>query len=138
MAVETNIKTSVFGDGAFQPDESLLENITEEQRQLARSMMTSGHYNDGIYLPKFLRDDLAINLEKLELAVTLSMIMLEANSEDDVTLKLKGLQEYYLIRGIFGNEQQERTERTFILGFISSIASEASKRDTLEVKYVNN
>lgn len=137
MPVNTNVKISVFGAGNEPSDESLLENITEEQRQLAREMMKSGHYQDGIYIPKFLRDDLSINLEKLEFAVTLSMIMLEANSEEDVTLQLKGLKEYYLIRGILGDEKQERTERTFILGFVTSVAAEASDRDTLQVKYAN-
>ena len=137
MAIDTNLKISVFGDGEGVPDESLLNNITEEQRQLAREMMKSEHYSDGIYIPKFLREDLSINLEKLEFAVTLSVIMLESSSEEDVTLKLRGLSEYYLIRGILGNEKQERTERTFILGFVTSVAAEASERDTLEVKYVN-
>lgn len=137
MAVDTNVKISVFGDGTDEIDESLLNNITEEQRQLAREMMKSGHYVDGIYLPKFLREDLSINLEKLEFAVTLSVIMLESTFEEDITLKLKGLKEYYLIRGILGKDKQERTERTFILGFITSIAAEASERDTMEIKYVN-
>lgn len=137
MPVDTNINYAVFGDGLESPDESLLLNITEERRQLAREMMKSGHYQDGIYIPKFLRDDLSINLEKLELAVTLSVQMLEANRDEDITLNLKGLKEYYLIRGILGNAEQERTERTFILGFVTSVAAETSLRDTLQVKYVN-
>jgi hypothetical protein len=136
MPVDTNVNYDVFGRGFEPVDDSLLENITEEQRQQARAMMLSGHYQCGIYLPMFVREDLTINLEKLEFAVTLAVTMLEANIEDDITLQLRGLEDYYILRKVDKNKKQEREERTFLLGFISSVASEASKRDTLEVKYV--
>lgn len=138
MTVDTSISFEVFGRGAgdYPVDESLLENITELERKQARDMMSSGHYIDGLYIWQFLNADLTINLEKLEFAVSLAVRMLEANSEDDVTLKLRGLDDYYEVRGISENEKQQREERTFLLGFISAVASEASRRDTLEVKYV--
>jgi hypothetical protein len=62
--------------------------------------------------------------------------MLEANSKTDVTLKLRGLDEYYKLRGIEGKPSIKRQERTFILGLVSALASEASYNDTLEIKYV--
>jgi len=136
MTINTDIKHNVFGDGEFPVDESILDNITEEQRQLVRGMMKSGYYRDGIHLSSFLREDLTINLELLELAVTLSIIASEANSDLDVTLKLRGLEEYYQKRGVLGNPKQENEERIFMLGFVTAIAAEASKNDTLEVKYV--
>jgi hypothetical protein len=129
--VETNIDYKVFEGSGFPVDENLLENITEEHRQLFREAMVSGHYIDGIDVSRFLREDLSINLEKL--AVT----SLEANSpKEDVTLKLRNLSEYYSLRGIAGEEKQEREERTFLLTFVSSVAGEASVRDTLVVKFV--
>jgi hypothetical protein len=137
--MDTRINYEVFdGEENFPVDESLLDNITEEQRQLLREMMQSGYYIDGLDVSRFLREDLTINLEKLELATTLAVTALEANSpEEDVTLKLRGLDVYYEDRGITGDESREREERTFLLTFISSIASEASKNDTLIVKYVS-
>lgn len=135
----SNINYVVFEGDGFPVDKSLLDNITYEQRQLLTEMMESGHYQGGIMVDKFLRNDWSINLEKLELAVTLIVTALEANSPDkDVTLSLKGLNNYYSLRNIAGNLDKEREERTFLLGFISSIAGEASKRDTLVVKYVND
>ncbi len=135
--MDTKVNTKVFYGDGYEVDESLLSNITHEKRELLKEMMVSGHYSDGINIHKFLDDDYTINLEKLELAVTLAVTALEANSPDeDVTLKLRNLNFYYKTRGIEGIEAKEREERTFILGFVSSIASEASTRDTLVVKYV--
>lgn len=135
--METQVNYLVFEGDGFPVDENLLENITEEQRQLFRECMQSGHYIDGLDVSKFLREDLTINLEKLELAVILAVTALEANSpKDDITLKLRNLEEYYTVRNIKGNEKQEREERTFLLTFISSAASNSSERDTLTVKFV--
>ena len=134
--MESSIKFLVFEGEGGEVDPNLLENITFEQRQLVEEMMRSGYYQDGIWINKYLEQDLTINLEKLELAVNLAVLALEANSEEDITLKLRGLDQYYKFRGIEGNEKQQREERTFILGFASSIAAEASERDTLEVKFV--
>lgn len=135
--MKTEINHKVFDGEGFPVYAPLLENITEENRQLITAMMKSGHYQNGIMVHKFLRDDLSINLEKLELAVILAVSALEANAGDsDVTLQLRGLEEYYKIRGIFDNEYQKREERTFIIGFVSAVAGEVSRRDTLVVKYV--
>lgn len=142
--MDTNIQYKVFepieGENPsdeFPVDENLLNGVTEEQRQLLREMMYTGHYQDGLDISRFLREDSTINLEKLELATILAVTSLEANSEDDATLNLRGLDKYYIIRNIAGDSKKEREERTFILGFVSAIASEASKRDTLVVKYVS-
>ncbi len=135
--METNIKYKVFEPAGFPVESRLLENITEHDRVLVREMMESGHYVDGIDVSLFLNEDLSINLEKLELAVTLAVKTLEANSpDDDITLKLRNLDTYYENRNIRGMDKQEREERTFLLGYISAVAAEASVRDTLEVKYV--
>lgn len=134
--MDTNISYEVFEPGDLPVDESLLDHLTEEHRQLARNMMSSGYYVDGLYVWRFLNTDLTINLEKLELAVTLAVTMLESVSEEDITLNLRGLDDYYKIRGIVGNEKQAREERTFILTFVSAVASEVSKNDTLKVSYV--
>ena len=135
--INTNVNYEVFGEGNYPADESLLNNLTFEQAKLAREMMTSGVYINGLYVWRFINSDLTINLEKLEFAVTLAVQMLEANSEQDITLKLRGLEDYYKVRGIENDEKRQREERTFLLGFITSVAAEASSRDTLEVKYVS-
>ena len=135
--METNVNYKVFEGEGFPVEDRLLENTTYEQRQLVEEMMKSGYYIDGLDVSRFLRDDLTINLERLELAVTLAVEALEANAGDeDATLKLRNLDEYYSIRQIAGNPAKEREERTFLLGFISSVAAEASTRDTLQIKYV--
>jgi hypothetical protein len=136
MTINTDINYEVFGMGEFPVDETLLNNLTFDQIRLAKEMMSSGVYGNGLYIWRFLNTDLTINLEKLEFAVTLAVTMLEANTDGDATLNLRGLDDYYKIRNIEENEKQQREERTFLLGFISAIAAEASKRDTLEVKYV--
>lgn len=135
--MESKVDYKVFEGEGFPADEALLENITENNRQLFREAMESGYYIDGIDVARFLREDLSINLEKLELCTSLAVTSLEANSpSEDITLKLRNLEEYYHLRGITGDEKQQREERTFILTFVSSIASEASVRDTLVVKFV--
>lgn len=136
--MEANVEYIVFEGKGFPVDESLLENITEEHRILVREMMQSGFLTDkGIDVSRFLREDKTINLELLELAVTLTVLAKEANStDDDITLNLWALDIYYEFRGISGNEDKKREERTFLLGFVSATASEASSRDTLVVKYV--
>lgn len=136
--MDTNLEFLVFEGEGGAIDEKLLDNLTVEDSKLVKEMMVSSHYNDGIVIPRFLREDLTINLEKLELAVSLAVKALEANSSTDITLNLVGLQEYFFLRGILGDDEKERQERTFILGFVSAIASEASLRDTLVVKYVQN
>lgn len=135
--MEININDVIFQSEGFPVENRLLNNISEDKRKLTRQMMESGHYIDGLDVSRFLREDLSINLELLELAVTLAVESLEANSPyDDITLKLRNLDEYYNLRGISDNEKQQREEKTFLLGFISSAAIEASQRDTLEVKFV--
>lgn len=135
--MDTNVDYKVFEGEEGEENHNLLDGLNFDERAVWSEAMKSGHYIDGIVVPKFLEADLTINLEKLELAVTLAVKALEANSpSDDITLNLRGLKEYYELRGISGNESKEREERTFILGFVSSIASEASERDTLIVKYV--
>lgn len=135
--METNIKYKVFEGGGFFVDPNLLDGLNYDEREIWIEAMNSGHYADGIDVSKFLREDLTINLEKLELVVTLAVKALEFNSpKEDITLNLINLNKYYEIRGVVDNEKQGREERTFLLGFISAIASEASVRDTLVVKFV--
>lgn len=135
--METNITTIVFEGEGFPVDESLLINLNPEFVELVKEMMYSGHYQNGLDVSKFLREDLSINLDKLSLACALSTIALESkNAEEDSTLNLIGLDKYFEIRGILGNERQMREERTFLIGFISAEAMEASRNDTLVVKYV--
>ncbi len=135
--MDTEVKYLVFEGEGFPVEQSMLDNVPYEQRDLVRELMESGYYIDGLDIPRFLREDLTINLEKLELATTLAVIALEANSPvEDVTLKLRNLDDYFTTRGVNGIEFREREEKTFILGFVSSAAAEASTRDTLVVKFV--
>lgn len=135
--MDTNLNYKVFEGDGFPVEEPLLDGLNYEQRQLSTEMQKSGHYNNGLWVDKFLREDLSINLEKLELAVTLIVTSLESNAGDtDITLELRGLDRYYERRGIVGDAKAEREERMFLIGFISTIAGEASTRDTLQVKFV--
>lgn len=132
--MEVNMDFDLFiGDG-FNVNEDLLTNLHKDEQDLLRSIMASGHYTEkGLDISKFLREDLSIDLEKLELAVITLVHAMEINHEEDVTLTVFGLEDYYSFRGIVENEKQRKEEKNFILIFISKIALNESIRDTFKV-----
>lgn len=92
----------------------------------------------SIDISQFLFDDLTIDLEKLTYVTSETVRFLEEKAtDDDVTLSLHGLEEYFKLRNVpEDNEKQRREEKIFILSFVSAVAAEHSVRDTIQVGYV--
>jgi hypothetical protein len=132
--MDINMDFDLFAGDGFEVQQELLSNLPSTEQYLLTGMMTSGHYTEtGLNMSKFLRDDLSIDLEKLELAVATLVHAMEINLEDDATLNICGMDGYYSLRGIVDNEKQIKEEKSFILAFISRVAMNESVRDTIHV-----
>jgi hypothetical protein len=83
----------------------------------------------GIDPSKFLRDDLSINLELIEFAIT-SIVQDGAD-----IVYLYNIEDYYKLRGIQLDERRRKEESGFILGFCRAIANEISQRGDIHVYY---
>lgn len=134
--MDVKIYDVVFMGEGFPIIDSLLVGSEGSSLELLKELMQSGHFTvDGLDISKFLREDLSINLEKLELAVHIVVEAMEKAWEDDPTIAIFNLEKYFELRNIQENEASKREEKTFILGFVSAVAMEASTRDTLIVRY---
>lgn len=132
--MDINMDYDLFVGEGFEVQEELLKNLHESEMLLLKRIMESGHYTKtGLDMSKFLRDDLSIDLDKLELAVVTLVHSMEINQEDDATLNVVGMDEYYSLRKITGNERQCKEEKNFVLTFISRVAMNESIRDTFQV-----
>lgn len=132
--MDINMDYDLFVGEGFEVQEELLKNLHESEMLLLKRIMESGHHTKtGLDMSKFLRGDLSIDLDKLELAVVTIVHSMEINLEDDATLNVCGMKEYYSLRGITDNEKQCREEKIFILTFISRVAMNESIRDTFRV-----
>lgn len=133
--MDINMDFDLFVGEGFEVQEKLLKNLHESEMLLLKSIMESGHYTKtGLDMSKFLRDDLSIDLDKLELATATLVHSMEINLEDDATIAICGMKDYYSLRGIIDNESQCKEEKSFILMFISRVAMNESIRDTIQVE----
>ncbi len=112
---------SRVSDIVFEPEDG-----GEYSPDIGNQLYRSG-YVDGwstIRIQRFLKPDLSINLEKLELAVTLLVAHLRDNQNFDepLSLNISGFKEYCEIRNISENFSQKKEEFYFIRGFIQAIA----------------
>ena len=82
----------------------------------------------GVNISMFLRDDLSLNLELLELA--LDYIVGVTN-----ILFIYDIDSYYKLRGIELNAKSRNEENRFILGFCNAISNEHSERGPIIVAY---
>jgi hypothetical protein len=94
--------------------------------------MIRGEYCYSSYLDisKFLRPDLSINLELLEIAISLLVEFLTVYLDYDtpISIGIRGIDKYYELRGIIDNEKQKKEEYYFIRGFIKSFAQTETNR----------
>ena len=97
--------------------------------------------NNGIIISRFLDENKMIDLEKLELAVTLFVPKLEFsdNFKVPIYLFIRDLDGYFETRGITPDRQDRiKEESTFILGFCQAVADEASYKRKIIVEYEQN
>lgn len=129
--METNITQIVFEyeDNGNLTEIALGGEIEEEHKRLLEQMTWGGFYrNHTIFINKFLRPDLSINLEKLELAVTLAIKHLESVTEyhNPILLFIGGIEEYYELRGIQDKPLNKKEEYYFVRGFMQAVADNES------------
>ena len=89
-----------------------LETLTEVRGRLVDYEYISENKVD---ISSFLRGDLSLNLELLEVAI--EFILEKYNS-----ITITNINSYYAVRGIHGDDSQAKEEKNFILSFISSLA----------------
>lgn len=124
--METRVNHIVFEyEGENLPEIEMDGSIDKEYRPLIEEMIWGGFLQDNaLYIHKFLRPDLSINLEKLELAVSLAIKYLDSKTpfDDPIFLFIGGIEKYYELRGIQDKPKNKKEEYYFIRGFMQAIA----------------
>lgn len=140
--METNVKTIVFP----KVRESRLEKADIyslckelENAEIATELLESGTFRvtgpklGDLFFPAFLDTDLTINLEKLELALILSMkimnkhVAVSGMEVNRLMFHVSGWLEYFERRGIDEeNKKARREELIFAANFINSILENES------------
>jgi hypothetical protein len=82
----------------------------------------------GLVISNFLRNDLSLNLEMMELALSYL-------AESTNIIFLYELDTYYKLRGIELDDDRRKEESRFILGFCTALANEHSSRGPILVSY---
>lgn len=136
--METNIKLVVFEDvdvpgrDKINPVEILHALDSIKDADVARQMVLSGvfvpdikqpKYSD-LYFPSFLNDDKTINLERFELALILSVRIMDKMVKEDtdkLTIFLSGWNKYFDMRGIRYDSPSRREELSFAQGFAKAV-----------------
>lgn len=121
----STVRNIVFDYEQKEPRAVFTDIFDEDTNILLSEMFWGGWFNGStLFIEKFLKEDLSINLEKLELAVTLAIRWIETNTkfDDPLSLYIGGLNRYFNIRGIQENFSQKKEEFYFIRGFVKAIA----------------
>ena len=141
--METNIKLVVF-ESVNVPgrDKVSVGQIVDEINSLphsdaARQMVESGvlvpdikqpKYAD-IYFPSFLNEDKTLNLERLELALILSVRLMDKlvqENSEKLTIFMSGWNKYFDMRQIRYSSDQRREELSFAHGIARAIVENES------------
>jgi hypothetical protein len=140
--METNIQYPVF-DYNFEVH---IFEIPEDAKEWATIMpfipelFWGGYFNGTtLFVDKFLRHDLSINLEKYELAIICAVNYLDiaTNFDDPITLYLGGLQQYYELRGIT-DKPKNKTEEFYVLRGIADAVANNEAIKPVKVEYVSD
>lgn len=150
--METNIKLVVFEDvdvpgrDKVQAKDIINEIESLEHSEVARQMVDSGvfapdlkqpKYGD-LYFPSFLNGDKTINLERLELALILSVRLMDKlvqENSEKLTVFLSGFNKYFDDRGIRNNSDRRREELSFAQGFAKAVVENEAIEMGDEVGY---
>lgn len=137
--MDTNIQYKIFPYDPEVHDYELDESYAKlgDYENLKEAFW--GGYTDGkaIYIHRFLREDLSINLELLEVAVILLTEYLEMTTPFDspITLYIDSLKQYYELRGITDKPKNMKEEYYVIRGIIDAVANNVSVKP-IKVEYV--
>lgn len=139
--MEINLHNIVFEqqDDFPKSDVVLPKDIDVEREYIMRQFLQSGYFFDEtLYIDKFLREDKSIDIEKLELAISLAVEYLEFSSKfkNPIYVKLEGMGRYIQSRGIEGNPKKIYEESGFISGFCQAVADEESKHKKFIILYI--
>lgn len=139
--MDTNVNQPVF---EYDPEEHVFEVPDEYSWALEfnflKEMFWGGYFDgDAIHIYKFLRDDLSLNLEKLELAVYNAVDYLQGvvPFDDPITLYIQGLPQYYQLRGISELPKNKKEEYYVIRGIVHAVANQESVKP-IKVEYVSD
>lgn len=139
--MKTSINYEVFEHE--ESDENLpsyLYPVSDDMQKIAREMVL-GKYAEGnlIHIEKFLREDLSINLEQLEIAIILTTKWVEANTpfDDPLYIYIAGLEKYYEVRGIQDKPINKKEEYYVIRGIVEGVANNETFKP-VKVEYVDD
>lgn len=143
--METNVKLLIFPDireNKIDLSEISLDGL--ENPDLIRQMIISGTFQPDLkspkfgdlYLPSFLNEDLTLNLEKLELALILSIRLMDSiikyRGLDQKTLffLLSGFVNYFEIKGLDLSQPRKRMEE---LSFVRKLSESMLKNESISL-----
>jgi len=117
-----NVNEVIFEGGEYSPD-------------IMTQFLGSGYFVDNsLKIDRFLDTDKTIDLEKLELGISIAISHLENSEkiEEPIKVFLGNMDRYFLHRGIQSHETDRIIEESsFILGFCKAIADEVSTKEVL-------
>jgi hypothetical protein len=136
--MDTNIRYILF---PYNSEVHIFELKDNDMWSTELKEMFWGGFFDGksIYIDKFLRDDLSINLELLEVGVNFAVDYLDVVTpfDDPITLQINGLNEYYELRQISDKPKNKKEEYYVIKGIVDAVANNESIKP-IKVKYVSD
>ena len=120
--MDINVNEVVFEGGEYSPD-------------IMTQFLGSGYFvNNSLQMDRFLDTDKTIDLEKLELGITLAIKYLEIPEKIESPIKvfLRNMDRYFQLRGIQPDELDRLIEESsFILGYCKAIADEVSTKEII-------
>jgi len=120
--MDINVNEVVFEGGEYSPG-------------IMTQFLGSGYFvNNSLQMDRFLDEDRTIDLEKLELGISLAIYKLENSEkiEEPIKVFLGNMDRYFLHRGIQSHEIDRIIEESsFILGYCKAIADEISTREVI-------
>jgi hypothetical protein len=140
------VKTNINYAEIFQYDPEQHEfEVPEEQSwalalNFVKEMFWGGYFDgDAIHIHKFLREDLSINLEQLEVAVIAAVGYLEGvvPFDDPITLYIDNLKLYFSLRNILDKPKNMKEEYYVIRGIVEAVANQESIKP-IKVQYVSD
>lgn len=122
----------------FEPNQTALHGFyrNKELPDIMTQLLESGYFVDNtLNMDRFLLEDKTIDLEKLELAISLAITYLENfdKNKNRIYINLGNIEQYFDRRGNKARENASE-ELQFILGFCQSVANEETLGTPVEIR----